>query len=97
MINIKENDHWSVIGRNKIIETFENNKEEKDIKIILLPLIDGFIPLPEFEFNECEYEYDSNHINNKYEPIEYGSIIEGEKKVVKINPIKEYNLKINLT
>ena len=103
MINIKENEHWSVVGRNKIIETFEKDKSEKDIKIILLPLIDGFVPLPEFEFNECEYENDLNtinnidNINNKYESIEYGSIIEGDKKVIKINPVKEYNLKINLT
>ena len=29
--------------------------------------------------------------------IEYGSIIEGEKKAIKIAPLNDYSLKINLT
>lgn len=92
MIYIKENEQWSVIGRNKIIEEFDKENCEKNVKIILLPLIDGFISLPEFEFNEC---CDSNE--NKFEPIEYGSIIDGDKNVINITPLKEYTLKINLT
>ena len=94
MINIKENEHWSVVGRNKIIEEFEQDICEKNVKMILLPLIDGLISLPEFDFNE--FEGDSGN-ENTFEPIEYGSIIEGEKNVIKINPLKEYSLKINLT
>ena len=101
MINIKESENWSVIGRNKIIENLEQNFCETNIKINLLPLIDGYISLPEIEFNEYN-DYDNtinnlNYPNDKFEPIEYGSIIEGEKNVVKICPLKEYNLKINLT
>ena len=92
MIYIKGNEQWSVIGRNKIIEEFDKENCEKNVKIILLPLIDGFISLPEFEFNEC---CDDNE--NKFEPIEYGSIIDGDKNVINITPLKEYTLKINLT
>ena len=66
----------------------------KNVKIILFPLIDGLISLPEFEFNELENDSGNE---NTFEPIEYGSIIEGEKNVIKINPLNEYSLKINLT
>ena len=95
MISIKENEQWSIIGRNKIIEEFNEEKYEKNIKLILLPLLDGFLNLPEFEFSEyCESD---NSNEKKYEPIEYGSIIEGEKKAIKIAPLNDYSLKINLT
>ena len=94
MVNIKENEQWSVVGRNKLIEEFEQNICERNVEITLLPLIDGFISLPEFEFNEI---CDSNDDNNVFEPIEYGSIIEGEKNIINIMPLKEYSLKINLT
>ena len=95
MISIKENEQWSIIGRNKIIEEFNEEKFEKNIKLILLPLLDGFLNLPEFEFSEyCESD---NSNEKKYEPIEYGSIIEGEKKAIKIAPLNDYSLKINLT
>ena len=93
MISVKESEQWSVIGKNKIIERFDKDIDEKNIKVILLPLLDGFLSLPEIEFNECELDNDEN----KFESIEYGSIIEGEKNVVNITPLKEYTLKINLT
>ena len=93
MINIKENEQWSVIGRNRIIEEFDKENCEKNVKIILLPLIDGFLSLPEFEFNECC----NDNNENIFEPIEYGSIIDGDKNVINITPLKEYTLKINLT
>ena len=107
MIKINDNNNWCTVGKNKIIEDFGNEKSEKNIKIALLPLIDGFLQLPEIEFSEYEKDSDLNFIeedkndNNEeyidFEPIEYGSIIEGEKNVLKIRPSKEYNLKINLT
>ena len=98
MINILENNNWSIIGRNKIIEELDEEKCEKNIKIILLPLVDGFVPLPELEFNECimDSKYEEYQVE-KFEPIEFGTIIDGEKNVLKIEPLKEYNLKIDLT
>ena len=114
MVKIKDNNNWSVIGKNKIIEEFGKEKSEKIIKIVLLPLVDGFLQLPEIEFSECELESDFNldlgldsgnkkdnnedNANaNEFEPIEYGTVIEGVKNVIKIAALKEYNLKINLT
>ena len=94
MINIKDNELWSVVGASKIIEELDEGICEKELEIILLPLIDGLLPLPEIEFNECDF---SSNSNNQFEPIEYNSIIEGIKNTVKIIPFKEYNLKINLT
>ena len=91
MINIKDNDYWSVIGKSKIILDLEEGIGEKEIDIILMPLIDGLLPLPEIEFNEY------NNSNNKYEPIEYNSIIEGVKNSIKIIPFIDYSIKVNLT
>lgn len=108
MIKINDNNNWCVIGKNKIIEEFGNEKSEKDINIVLLPLIDGFLQLPEIEFSEYEFDSDlkiegdvkkenNDDISNEFEPIEYGTIIEGKKNVIEISPLKEYSLKINLT
>jgi hypothetical protein len=108
MIKINDNNNWCVIGKNKIIEEFGNEKSEKDINIVLLPLIDGFLQLPEIEFSEYEFNSDLNiegdakkenndNISYEFEPIEYGTIIEGKKNVLEISPLKEYSLKINLT
>lgn len=108
MIKINDNNNWCVIGKNKIIEEFVKEKSEKDINIVLLPLIDGFLQLPEIEFSEYEIDSDLNiegeskkeyedDISYEFEPIEYGTIIEGKKNVLEISPLKEYSLKINLT
>ena len=75
---------------------------------VLLPLIDGFLQLPEIEFSEYEIDSDlkiegdvkkenNDDISYEFEPIEYGTIIEGKKNVLEISPLKEYSLKINLT
>ena len=108
MIKIFDNNNWCVVGKNKFIEEFEKEKSEKNIKIVLLPLVDGYLQLPEIEFSEYELDSDSilNEIDKKdnkeeiideFEPIEFGTVVEGKKNVLEINSLKEYNLKINLT
>ena len=109
MIKVNDDNNWCVVGKNKIIEEFGEEKSEKNLKISILPLNDGYLQLPEIEFNEYEigggfnFCFDGDEKNDKddkmeeFEPIEYGSVIEGDKNVVKIEPLKEYNLKINLT
>ena len=106
MIKINDNNNWCIVGKNKIIEEFDDKKCEKNIEIALLPLIEGFLQLPEIEFTEYEFNSDLNigdkkdnneEIDNEFETIEYGTVIEGEKNVLKIEPPREYNLKINLT
>ena len=119
LINIHDNENWAVIGKSRIVEEWINddNKEkenEKNIKVILLPLSDGFLKLPEIEI--CEYvieekkEEKNININEDNEskdeiiigkmnflPIEYGTSIEGNERVLKITPITESSLKLNLT
>ena len=83
------------------------------MKIKLLPLVDGFLKLPEIEFLEYEItdvkddilKINENEENQgefsvgkmNFDPIEYGTIIEGNGKVVNIIPSKECSLKLNLT
>ena len=120
---IHENENWAIIGKSKIIEQWtddDNDKKEKNIKVKLLPLVDGFLKLPEIEFLEYDIQnkiedkkddklqievlensedYNEEIVIGKmnFEPIEFGSIIEGNEKIVKINPNTEYSLKLNLT
>ena len=115
LIHICDNENWAVIGKSKLIEEWSNDKDnnEKNLKVKLLPLVDGFLKLPEIEFleyeiaenkddsilkineNENKGEFTVGKIN--FDPIEYGTIIEGNEKVVNITPAKECTLKINLT
>ena len=115
LIHICDNENWAVIGKSKLIEEWDNDKDnnEKNMKVKLLPLVDGFLKLPEIEFLEyeiAENKDDSilkiNENENKgeftvgkmsFDPIEYGTIIEGNEKVVNITPAKECSLKLNLT
>jgi len=62
-------------------------------------LIDGFFQLLEIEFSEYEFDSDlkiernvkkesNDDISYKFEPIQYGSIIQGKKNVIEISPLK---------
>ena len=114
LIHISDNENWAVIGKTKFIEEWFDDKDdnEKNMKIKLLPLVDGFVKLPEIEFLEYEISENNDDIlkineeENKgeftigkmnFEPIEYGTLIEGNEKVVNITPSKECALKLNLT
>jgi len=121
LTHVCENENWAIIGKSKLIqEWFNNDKEknkEKHIKVHLLPLIDGYLKLPEIEFLEYEMpgeektekiKFDTRDDNEDskeeiaigkmvFEPIEYGTIIEGNEKVLRITPTAECSLKLNLT
>ena len=122
LAHICENEKWAIIGKTKIIEEWTEDKEinmEKNMKFQILPLVDGFLKLPQIEFFEYEiqngnveqkekikfgFEDDEENIEKEikvgkmeFEAIEYGTVFEGNKKVIKINPITECSLKINLT
>ena len=115
LIHVCDNENWAVIGKSKLIEEWfnDNDKNEKNMKIKLLPLVDGFLKLPEIEFLEYELtevkddilKINENEENQmefsvgkmNFDPIEYGTIIEGNEKVVNITPSKECSLKLNLT
>ena len=114
LIHINDNENWAVIGKTKFNEEWLDDKDdtEKNMKIKLLPLVDGFVKLPEIEFLEYEISENNDDIlkineeENKgeftigkmnFEPIEYGTLIEGNEKVVNITPAKECALKLNFT
>ena len=115
LIHICDNENWAVIGKSKLIEEWYNDKDnkEKNLKIKLLRLVDGFLKIPEIEFMEYEITENKDDIlkinendekkdeftigKMNFEPIEYGTIIEGNEKVVNITPAKECTLKLNLT
>ena len=114
LIHICDNENWAAIGKSKLIEEWfkDDDANEKNLKIKLLPLVDGFVKLPEIEFLEYEITEDKDDIlkineNEKkdeysvgkmsFDPIEYGTIIEGNERVVNITPAKECTLKLNLT
>ena len=114
LIHICDNENWAAIGKSKLIEEWfrDSDAKEKNLKIKLLPLVDGFVKLPEIEFLEYEITENKDDIlkineNEKkdeysvgkmsFDPIEYGTIIEGNEKVVNITPAKECTLKLNLT
>jgi len=68
MIKIKDDNNWTIVGKSRIIEKFTAEEKERNIVIKLIPLIDGYLKLPEFEFsnflNENENEqYIVNHKN----------------------------------
>ena len=119
---IHENENWAIVGKSKLIVewTDDDYKKEKNMKIKILPLVDGFLKLPEIEFLEYDIQnkiedkqddklqievlensedYNEEIVIGKihFEPIEFGSIIEGNEKIIKINPNTEYSLKLNLT
>ena len=121
LTHICDDENWAIIGKSKLIEEWfdsnEENKNEKHIKVHLLPLVDGFLKLPEIEF--LEYEMSGKDKNEKikietgkdnedskeeivigkmnFDPIEYGTVIEGNGKVLRITPTTECSLKLNLT
>ena len=104
LTHICDNENWAIIGKSKfILEWDANDKNEKLIKVQLLPLVDGFLRLPEIEFSECEIKNDENEQNEivigklEFESIDFGSVIEGNAKVLRITPVTESTLKLNLT
>ena len=102
MSKIKDNENWGVIGKSKIILNLPSDLKEGEIKFKLFPLLDGYIKIPEIEFFEYEIVENQNNINDNYsgvqfKEIDFGSFIEGNERIIKINSINEYTLRLNLT
>ena len=120
LTHIRDNENWAIIGKSRLIEEWYDEKEnEKHLKVQLLPLVDGFLKLPEIEFFEYEIQGETDDKKDKiqiglndedeeskeeevvgkmsFDPIEFGAVIEGNNKVIRINPANECSLKLNLT
>ena len=106
MVKMKESDNWSVIGKSKLIENLQKGKCELNVQFKLFPLQDGYLKIPEIEFmeyeiNEEEGKEKTNTMNNinflEFAPIKFGTVIEGNERIVKINSINSCTLRLNLT
>ena len=131
LTHIKDSEKWAILGKTKVLEEWYNDEQEvknneKNISVKLLPLVDGFVKLPEIEFLEYEIkegaktdkksnedkidklkiDFVENSEDEKediaigdmnFDPIEFGTVIEGNEKVLKIKPTTECALKLNLT
>ena len=130
LTHIKYNEKWAILGKTKVLEEWYNDDQdeknnEKNFTVKLLPLVDGFLKLPEIEF--LEYEIKNRDKTNEkpekkvdklklnfdevdedekedivigdmnFDPIEFGTVIEGNEKILRIKPTIECALKLNLT
>lgn len=110
MIRVCEDNNWTNIGKNKIIDSFSKNEKEKNVLIKLLPLQDGYLKLPEFEFFEISANEDLDNteeelINRKMDINHLDFIglgknsnisITGNMKTLKINPINQFGVKLTI-
>ena len=107
---MKESDNWSVIGKSKIIENMSKGNSELKVQFKLFPLQDGYLKIPEIDFMEYEIkEEETQSLNYKpgdnstnvnfleFTDIKFGSVIEGNERIVKINSINSCTLRLNLT
>ena len=110
MLKMKESDNWSVIGKSKIIENMSKGNSELKVQFKLFPLQDGYLKIPEIDFMEYEIkEEETQSLNYKpgdnstnvnfleFTDIKFGSVIEGNERIVKINSINSCTLRLNLT
>ena len=104
LAKINDNENWGIIGKSKIILNLDSNEKEREIKFKLFPLLDGYIKIPEIEFMDYEIKNNENSkfkIDNysgvEFNIIDSSSIIEGNERIMKINSINEYTLRLNLT
>jgi hypothetical protein len=106
MLKLKDNDNWTVVGKSRIIERIPSFNDEKSYYEIIahfqiLPLLDGYVKLPEIDF--MEYKIDNltldeiKNINSlEFLPLTAGSIIEGNERILKIYSINNCALRLNL-
>ncbi len=104
LAKINDNENWGIIGKSKIILNLDSNEKEGEIKFKLFPLLDGYIKIPEIEFMDYEIKNNENDkfkVENysgvEFSDIDNSSIIEGNERIMKINSINEYTLRLNLT
>jgi len=105
MIKIKEDFNWTTVGKSRIIEMFNAEELEKNLIIKLIPLQDGYIRLPELEFSDFQAELSDESEKDRKDSVNHMEFlelnkntvyIEGNEKIVKINPVNQTSVKINV-
>ena len=109
MIKIRNNYNWGIIGKSIIIDKIRKSDGVKQITIKLIPLVDGFVRLPEIEILECkitenveiksdnEFSLEMKSING-LEFVNLNKHLVGfnNKQVLKIYPIGNTQLKVSI-
>jgi hypothetical protein len=107
MIKVKENDNWSVVGKCRLIEKISSNDNNSELEFIevskifkLIPMQDGYVKLPQIDFMEFKINpFNINDLKNinslEFLPIQEGTIIEGNEKIVKVYSINSCALRLN--
>lgn len=101
IMKMKESDNCSVIGKSKIIEILEEGEKNIESSFKVFPLVDGYVKIPIIDFSEIEFSKDSTtnakDFKEEENPLRYGSIIEGNGRIVKVNSVNSLTLRLNLT
>lgn len=108
LLKIIQNENWSILGKSKIIQKFDSEKGELKVDFKLIPLLDGFLKVPEIELMKFDLKnIGDNNITDidvlmntstlVFDMIPENSIIEGNERIVKINPINSCTLRLNVT
>jgi hypothetical protein len=99
LVKLKESPGWIIIGKTKIIEKIFPS-DILNLTFCVVPIVDGNIRIPEFEFTESVEYKGGNERNSSLHLMEFPSIknylIEGNKKIVKVNPINNFQMKMNV-
>jgi len=101
MIKVKENINWNIIGKSRVLERL-SEKCKKMITFNVIPFTDGFVKLPEIYIQEHILNK-ADKINNEltsdntleFSPLS-NSIIENNQKIIKVYPISNFQMKLNI-
>jgi len=101
MIKIKENINWNIIGKSRVLERL-SEKCKKMITFNVIPFTDGFVKLPEINIQEYILNK-ADKINTEmtsdntleFSPLS-NSIIENNQKIIKVYPISNFQMKLNI-
>jgi len=99
LVKLKESPGWIIIGKTKIIEKIFPS-DILNLTFCVVPIIDGNIRIPEFEFTESIEHIRDKKGNSYLAQMELPSIknflIEGNKMIIKVNPINNFQMKMNV-
>ena len=96
-VKLKENPCWISIGKSKYREKIDHN-DNFNLVFTIMPIVDGFISIPEVEFFEQTIYYNKQMKNSTqldFTRIEY-YLVKGNRKIVKISPINNFQMNLNL-
>lgn len=100
LIKVKENDNFTIVGKNKIIVKLINDNDQEStsiqVNIKLIPLKDGYYKLPKIDFmhykiidNASLSKISKDSVENNFNSLEFlpiydNSLIEGVEKIIRI-------------